>query len=102
MAGSGLFIAFVGLQVHQDVSLVRPDQSTLLTVTACSSTNLVTGECISGEIRTPTFWLGSVGLLITCYGLMKEISSMVYGVILATLISWIRGTGELVTIITST
>uniref|UniRef100_A0A6N2ME14 Uncharacterized protein n=1 Tax=Salix viminalis TaxID=40686 RepID=A0A6N2ME14_SALVM len=93
-AGIGLFIAFVGLQVHQGVGLVGPDQSTLVTVTACSSTNLVTGECISGKMRSPTFWLGSVGLLITCYGLMKKIKgSMIYGIIFVTVISWIRGTG---------
>ncbi|KAJ6672290.1 XANTHINE/URACIL PERMEASE C887.17-RELATED [Salix viminalis] len=52
-AGIGLFIAFVGLQVHQGVGLVGPDQSTLVTVTACSSTNLVTGECISGKDAEP-------------------------------------------------
>ncbi|KAG6746116.1 hypothetical protein POTOM_050630 [Populus tomentosa] len=92
-AGIGLFIAFVGLQVHQGVGLVGPDQSTLVTVTACSSTNPVTGECISGKMRSPTFWLGSVGLLITCYGLMKEIKgSMIYGILFVTLTSWIRGT----------
>ncbi|CAK7336620.1 unnamed protein product [Dovyalis caffra] len=92
-AGIGLFIAFVGLQVHQGVGLVGPDESTLVTVTACSVTNPVTGECLSGRMRSPTFWVGSVGLLITCYGLMKEIKgSMIYGILFVTLISWIRGT----------
>ncbi|KAJ6374425.1 hypothetical protein OIU78_030029 [Salix suchowensis] len=92
-AGIGLFIAFVGLQVHQGMGLVGPDQSTLVTMTACSSTNPATGECISGKMRSPTFWLGSVGLLITCYGLMKEIKgSMIYGILFVTLVSWIRGT----------
>ncbi|KAJ8771252.1 hypothetical protein K2173_026429 [Erythroxylum novogranatense] len=92
-AGLGLFIAFVGLQVHQGVGLVGPDQSTLVTLTACRSTNPVTGECIDGKMQSPTFWLGSVGFLITCFGLMKEIKgSMIYGIIFTTLISWIRGT----------
>ncbi|KAM7483413.1 hypothetical protein LguiB_007996 [Lonicera macranthoides] len=92
-AGIGLFIAFAGLQTHQGVGLVGPDSSTLVTITACSSTNPVTGECIGGTMQSPTFWLGSVGFLITSYGLMKEIKgSMIYGIAFVTLISWIRGT----------
>ncbi|KDP30980.1 hypothetical protein JCGZ_11356 [Jatropha curcas] len=92
-AGIGLFIAFVGLQVHQGVGLVGPDPSTLVTVTACSSINPVTGECTTGKMRSPTFWLSVVGFLITSYGLTKEIKgSMIYGILFVTLISWIRGT----------
>ncbi|KAL5748265.1 hypothetical protein ACOSQ2_025562 [Xanthoceras sorbifolium] len=92
-AGIGLFIAFVGLQVHQGVGLVGPDPSTLVTSTACDSTDPVTGECTGGKMRSPTFWLGSVGFLITSYGLMKEIKgSMIYGILFVTLVSWIRGT----------
>lgn len=92
-AGIGLFIAFVGLQAHQGVGLVGPDPNTLVTTAACASTDSVTGECIGGKMRSPTFWLGSVGFIITCYGLMKEIKgSMIYGILFVTLISWIRGT----------
>ncbi|KAL3512610.1 hypothetical protein ACH5RR_025327 [Cinchona calisaya] len=92
-AGIGLFIAFVGLQAHQGVGLVGSDPTTLVTTAACASTNPVTGECTGGKMRSPTFWLGSVGFIITCYGLMKEIKgSMIYGILFVTLISWIRGT----------
>ncbi|PHT53724.1 Adenine/guanine permease AZG1 [Capsicum baccatum] len=92
-AGIGLFIAFVGLQAHQGVGLVGPDSSTLVTLTACSSTNPVTGECTGGKMHSPTFWLSSVGFIIMCYGLMKEIKgSMIYGILFVTLISWIRNT----------
>ncbi|EOY22370.1 hypothetical protein QUC31_007694 [Theobroma cacao] len=92
-AGIGLFIAFVGLQIHQGLGLVGPDPSTLVTVTACASTDPVTGNCLGGKMRSPTFWLGFAGFLITCYGLMKEIKgSMIYGILFVTLISWIRGT----------
>ncbi|CAN4087981.1 unnamed protein product [Withania somnifera] len=92
-AGIGLFIAFVGLQAHQGVGLVGPDSSTLVTLTACSSTNPVTGECTGGKMQSPTFWLSSVGFMIMCYGLMKEIKgSMIYGILFVTLISWIRNT----------
>ncbi|KAJ9163849.1 hypothetical protein P3X46_023477 [Hevea brasiliensis] len=92
-AGIGLFIAFVGLQVHQGVGLVGPDPSTLVTVTACSSTNPATGECMAGKMHSPTFWLSSVGFLITCYGLVKGVKgSMIYGILFVTFISWIRGT----------
>uniref|UniRef100_A0A6N2KCW6 Adenine/guanine permease AZG2 n=1 Tax=Salix viminalis TaxID=40686 RepID=A0A6N2KCW6_SALVM len=52
-AGIGLFIAFVGLQVHQGMGLVGPDQSTLVTMTACSSTNPATGECILRQNAEP-------------------------------------------------
>ncbi|KAF3436806.1 hypothetical protein FNV43_RR19559 [Rhamnella rubrinervis] len=92
-AGIGLFIAFVGLQVHQGIGLVGPDTSTLVTVTACTSTNPETGECLGGKMRSPKFWLGSVGFLITSYGLMKEIKgSMMYGILFVTIVSWFRGT----------
>ncbi|KAL3818595.1 hypothetical protein ACJIZ3_004500 [Penstemon smallii] len=92
-AGIGLFIAFVGLQAHQGVGLVGPDPATLVTLAACKSLNPVTGECIGGNMQSPTFWLGSIGFLIMCYGLMKEIKgSMIYGMVFVTLISWIRGT----------
>lgn len=92
-AGIGLFIAFVGLQAHQGVGLVGPDPSTLVTLTACSKIDPVTGECAGGKMRSPTFWLGSVGFLIMSFGLMKGIKgSMIYGIVFVTLISWIRGT----------
>ncbi|KAF8413761.1 hypothetical protein HHK36_001754 [Tetracentron sinense] len=92
-AGIGLFIAFVGLQAHQGLGLVGPDSSTLVSLTACSSTNPLTGECIDGKMQSPAFWLGAVGFLIMCYGLMKDIKgSMIYGILFVTLISWIRGT----------
>ncbi|XP_010248806.1 PREDICTED: adenine/guanine permease AZG2 [Nelumbo nucifera] len=92
-AGIGLFIAFVGLQSQQGVGLVGPSSSTLVTLAACSRTNPVTGECENGKMQSPTFWLGAVGFLVTCYGLMKEIrGSMIYGILFVTLVSWIRGT----------
>ncbi|KAG8379401.1 hypothetical protein BUALT_Bualt07G0084700 [Buddleja alternifolia] len=92
-AGIGLFIAFVGLQAHQGVGLVGPDPSTLITLSACKDINSDSGECIGGKMQSPTFWLGLVGFIIMCYGLMKNIKgSMMYGMLFVTLISWIRGT----------
>ncbi|KAL0441974.1 UNVERIFIED_CONTAM: Adenine/guanine permease AZG2 [Sesamum radiatum] len=92
-AGIGLFIAFVGLQPHQGVGLVGPDPATLVTLSACKSINPASGECIGGRMQSPTFWLGLVGFLIMCYGLMKNIKgSMIYGMLFVTLISWFRGT----------
>ncbi|KAK1363233.1 adenine/guanine permease AZG2 [Heracleum sosnowskyi] len=92
-AGIGLFIAFVGLQAHQGVGLVGPDPSTLVTLTACSKIDPVTGECAGGKMQSPTFWLGAVGFLIMSFGLMKGIKgSMIYGIVFVTLISWFRGT----------
>lgn len=91
-AGIGLFIAFVGLQAHQGVGLVGPDASTLVTLTACKDTSPTSGECNGGMMQSPTFWLGFVGFVIMCFGLMKDIKgSMIYGMLFVTLISWIRG-----------
>ncbi|CAI9267285.1 unnamed protein product [Lactuca saligna] len=92
-AGIGLFIAFVGLQANQGIGLVGPDPDTLVTLAACTSKNSITGACTDGIMQSPTFWLGLVGFLITCYGLMKDIKgSMIYGILFVTLISWIRHT----------
>ncbi|KAK8583912.1 hypothetical protein V6N12_068166 [Hibiscus sabdariffa] len=92
-AGIGLFIAFVGLQIHQGVGLVGPDPTTLVTVSACADIDPSSGTCLGGKMKSPTFWLAMVGFLMTCYGLMKEIKgSMIYGISFVTLVSWIRGT----------
>ncbi|XP_057791498.1 adenine/guanine permease AZG2 [Salvia miltiorrhiza] len=92
-AGIGLFIAFVGLQAHQGVGLVGPDASTLVALAACRDTSPTGGGCNGGVMQSPTFWLGFVGFVIMCYGLMKDVKgSMIYGMLFVTLISWIRGT----------
>ncbi|KAI3773568.1 hypothetical protein L1987_48098 [Smallanthus sonchifolius] len=92
-AGIGLFIAFVGLQGNQGVGLVGPDPDTLVTLAACTRKNAITGACTGGIMQSPTFWLGFVGFLVTCYGLMKDVKgSMFSGILFVTLISWIRHT----------
>ncbi|KAK9069882.1 hypothetical protein SSX86_010278 [Deinandra increscens subsp. villosa] len=92
-AGIGLFIAFVGLQGNQGVGLVGPDPNTLVTLAACTHKDAITGACIDGIMRSPTFWLGALGFLVTCFGLMKGIKgSMISGILFVTLISWIRHT----------
>ncbi|CAN8253492.1 unnamed protein product [Cochlearia groenlandica] len=91
--GIGMFIAFVGLQMNQGVGLVGPDKSTLVTITACSETDPVTGACLGGKMESPTFWLAVVGFLITSYGLMKNVKgSMIYGIVFVTAVSWFRDT----------
>lgn len=92
-AGIGLFIAFVGLQGNQGVGLIGPDSSTLVTLAACSDKDPVTGQCTGGVMRSPTFWLGTMGFIVTCFCLMKNIQgSMIYGIVFVTVISWFRGT----------
>ncbi|KAI4336272.1 hypothetical protein L6164_014817 [Bauhinia variegata] len=92
-AGIGVFIAFVGLQSNQGLGLIGPDPSTLVTITACTSSNPETGECTGGKMQNPKFWLGMGGLLITSYGLMKNVKgSMIYGILFVTLVSWFRDT----------
>lgn len=93
-AGIGLFIAFVGLQANQGVGLIGPDKSTLVTITACTHTDVETGECLGGKMQNPKFWLGAVGFLITSYGLTKNVKgSMIYGIVFVTFVSWFRDTG---------
>uniref|UniRef100_A0A7N0RIP3 Adenine/guanine permease AZG2 n=1 Tax=Kalanchoe fedtschenkoi TaxID=63787 RepID=A0A7N0RIP3_KALFE len=92
-AGIGLFIAFTGLQGSVGLGLVGPDPSTLVTLAGCLKTDPVTGACVSGVMRSPTLWLGLIGLVITSYCLMKDVKgSMVYGILLVTLVSWFRNT----------
>lgn len=92
-AGIGLFIAFVGLQANQGVGLIGPDPSNLVTITACKITDPLTGACLGGKLQNPKFWLGFIGFLITCYGLIKNVKgSMIYGILFVTLVSWFRHT----------
>lgn len=92
-AGIGLFLAFTGLQAHQGLGLVGPSKSTLVTLAACTRTDPATGECVSGVMQSPTFWLGAVGFMVTGTCLAKEIKgSMIYGIVFVTLVSWFRNT----------
>lgn len=114
-AGIGLFLAFIGLQSDQGIGLVGFSPSTLLTISACPSQYksqvapvrnvngtmvLIPGAaasadilCTSHRMESPTFWLGTVGFIIISYCLMKKVKgAMIYGILLVTLISWIRGT----------
>lgn len=91
--GIGLFLAFTGLQAHQGVGLVGASPSTLVTLTACSDVDTVTGACLGGTMRSPTFWLGAVGFLITATCLARDVKgSMIFGMLFVTVVSWIRGT----------
>ncbi|RZC74583.1 hypothetical protein C5167_050064 [Papaver somniferum] len=91
--GSGPMTYQTALAVVLVEGLVGPSSSTMLTLAACSRINPVTGACEGGILRSPTFWLGTTGLLIMSYGLMKNIKgSMIYGIVFVTLVSWIRGT----------
>ncbi|KAL9267506.1 Adenine/guanine permease AZG2-like protein [Drosera capensis] len=82
--GIGLFIAFTGLQSHLRLGLM---------LAAGRVTKVKTGECIDGKMQSPTFWLGVVGLMIICYGMMKNIKgSMIYGILFVTFVLWIEGT----------
>ncbi|CAN6362873.1 unnamed protein product [Urochloa humidicola] len=91
--GIGLFLAFTGLQAHQGVGLVGASPSTLVTLTACSEVDPATGACLGGTMRSPTFWLGAAGFLITATCLARDVKgSMIYGILFVTAVSWIRGT----------
>ncbi|GJN28035.1 hypothetical protein PR202_gb16116 [Eleusine coracana subsp. coracana] len=91
--GIGLFLAFTGLQANQGVGLVGASPSTLVTLTACSEVDPATGACLGGTMRSPTFWLGAAGFLVTATCLAREVKGgMIYGILFVTAVSWIRGT----------
>ncbi|GAB2269722.1 hypothetical protein Dimus_004644 [Dionaea muscipula] len=92
--GIGLFMAFVGLQIHQGVGLIGPDPSSLVTITACAKADSITGQCIGGgKMKSMRFWLGLAGFLIMSYGLMNDVKgSMIYGILFVTSVSWKRDT----------
>ena len=91
--GIGLFLAFTGLQAQQGVGPVGASPSTLVTLAACSEVDPATGACLGGTMRSPTFWLGAAGFLITATCLARDVKgSMIYGVLFVTVVSWIRGT----------
>ncbi|EFH48538.1 hypothetical protein ARALYDRAFT_489598 [Arabidopsis lyrata subsp. lyrata] len=52
-------------------------------INRCAETDSVTGTCLGGKMKSPTFWLAVVG---TSKG------SMIYGIVFVTAVSWIRGT----------
>ncbi|GJN06686.1 hypothetical protein PR202_ga24442 [Eleusine coracana subsp. coracana] len=91
--GIGLFLAFTGLQANQGVGMVGASPSTLVTLTACSEIDPVTGACLGGTMRSPTFWLGAAGFLVTATCLARDVKGgMIYGILFVTAVSWIRGT----------
>ncbi|KAL6858779.1 hypothetical protein ACP4OV_017781 [Aristida adscensionis] len=91
--GIGLFLAFTGLQAHEGVGLIGASPSTLVTLTACSEVDPATGACLGGTMRSPTFWLGAVGFLLTATCLARDVKGgMIYGILFVTAVSWIRGT----------
>jgi adenine/guanine/hypoxanthine permease len=91
--GIGLFLTFTGLQANQGLGLVGASPSTLVTLTACSEVDPATGACLGGTMRSPTFWLGAVGFLITATCLARDVKgSMIYGILFVTAVSWIRCT----------
>ncbi|XP_031479135.1 adenine/guanine permease AZG2-like [Nymphaea colorata] len=96
-AGIGLFLAFIGLQSGQGVGLVGPSPSTLITLAACPKQYITEvggfSQCSSHTMESPTFWLGAAGFVLTSYCLMKNVKgSMIYGIVVVTLVSWIRNT----------
>ncbi|GLJ36683.1 hypothetical protein SUGI_0738120 [Cryptomeria japonica] len=116
-AGIGLFLAFIGLQANQGIGLIGFSPSTLLGLAACpaqykaqvvpiATTTTETGMtvlpgasasgdilCLSHRMESPTFWLGVVGFVIISYCLIKNVKgAMIYGIVVVTLVSWLRGT----------
>ncbi|KAJ3699588.1 hypothetical protein LUZ61_003293 [Rhynchospora tenuis] len=115
-AGIGLFLAFIGLQNQQGIGLVGYSPSTLLTLAACPSSDMVSVApvqtfsngtialmpgttasgaiyCLHGHMQSPTFWLGTVGFLIIAFCLIYRVKgAIIYGIIFVTAISWFRGT----------
>ncbi|KAJ3682893.1 hypothetical protein LUZ60_013120 [Juncus effusus] len=115
-AGIGLFLAFIGLQNNQGIGLVGFSPSTLVTLAACPSSDMVSVApvqtfpngtialipggtasgaifCLHGHMQSPTFWLAIVGFLIISFCLIYRVKgAIIYGILFVTIVSWFRGT----------
>lgn len=115
-AGIGLFLAFIGLQSDEGLGLLGFNPSTLISLAACPESSraqlapvsvLPNGTltvlpgamassatvCLNHRMQSPTFWLGAVGFLMIAFSLKKKVSGgIIYGILVVTLLSWIRST----------
>lgn len=115
-AGIGLFLAFIGLQSDQGLGLLGFNPSTLTSLAACPASSraplapvsalpngtltLLPGAtastetvCLNHRMQSPTFWLGALGFLLIAYALKKKIrGGIIYGILMVTILSWIRST----------
>lgn len=115
-AGIGLFLAFIGLQSDEGLGLLGFSPSTLISLAACPASSraplapvsvlpngtltILPGAtastatvCLNHRMQSPTFWLGAVGFLLIAFSLKKKISGgIIYGILLVTVLSWIRST----------
>ncbi|KAF9438031.1 hypothetical protein BGZ76_010080 [Entomortierella beljakovae] len=91
-AGIGLYLAFIGLQNSAGIGLIGGDPDTLVTLTGCVRD--VAGDCIKGtKMEGPTTWMGILGLMIIGVLLLFRVKgSVLIGILIISILSWIRTT----------
>ncbi|KAG0199769.1 hypothetical protein BGX28_007009 [Mortierella sp. GBA30] len=92
-AGIGLFLCFIGMQASAGIGLIGGDPATLVTLTGCVM-DRATGACLDGtHMRSPTTWIGIFGFMLISICLLYRVKGAVLiGMILISILSWIRGT----------
>lgn len=93
--GLGLFISFIGFTRSSGIGLVGPNPETIVALSGCTVANEdpITHACLSGVMQDPITWLGLAGLMLISLLLMFRVKgAMLFGILLVSVISWIRHT----------
>ncbi|KAF9920465.1 hypothetical protein FBU30_009705 [Linnemannia zychae] len=91
-AGIGLYLCFIGMQSSAGIGLIGADPATLVRLDGCERDSK--GACIDGtHMRGPTTWIGIFGfILISIFLTLRVKGAVLYGILVVSILSWIRGT----------
>ncbi|KAJ9084457.1 hypothetical protein DSO57_1024241 [Entomophthora muscae] len=92
--GIGLFLCFVGFRQATGIGLVGPDPATFVTLSGCTLANQDEDHvCKEGIMQNPTTWLGLGGLVLITFLIMLRVrGAMLVGILVVSILSWIRHT----------
>ncbi|KAF9205318.1 hypothetical protein BGZ59_000543 [Podila verticillata] len=90
-AGIGLYLCFIGMQSSAGIGLIGSDPATLVTLAGCVKD--ASGACIGRHMESPTTWMGLFGfVLISICLLFRVKGAVLVGILVISILSWIRGT----------
>ncbi|KAF9927453.1 hypothetical protein FBU30_003252 [Linnemannia zychae] len=91
-AGIGLYLCFIGLQSSAGIGLIGKDDATLVGLVGCVKD--AAGACVPGtRMESPTTWMGLMGFVIISVCLLFRVKGAVLiGILVVSILSWIRGT----------
>lgn len=95
-AGIGLYLALIGLSYDAGIGAITGSSINPLEIAGCipEVRNATTGLCMSGQMKSPTMWLGIVGGgLFTTFLMMYRVKgALCIGILFVSVISWPRNT----------